>query len=367
MALLASTLALAACGGGGSEIASAPPPVAAATSGPVGLTSATVVFRTPLPSTVATTAGTYDTLAWISDQAFDQTGHPGTKISGIASPSPIRLTIDPATPSFTIRGQFPEGEIQRTYSPQRTISGSPLNCTCGGTVPDFYDNFGYRVEIGLKFSDGSSGAQSRDIAQIVIDHSTSGNPSTARLYTSESAFEKSAFGTGIGLRYVSYGEWGFSQFVEDTSTRQTRGLSAQLVYGTRTTPADLPTNGSASYSDATGVLRLDADFGERTIAADLNYPAAVKADDEYPFVQVGIKASGSSIITSSADFAIPLAGTSITPDLAGKLPDAIAPVTGTFTGAFFGPQAAEVGGFAAIVKADGELLWSGVPYLLGRK
>ena len=85
-----------------------------------------------------------------------------------------------------------------------------------------------------------------------------------------------------------------------------------------------------------------------------------------------MKVVGSAAISAAADFVIPLKGTSTTPDIDGKLPDAIAPVTGSFTGAFFGPQAAEAGGFAEILKANGDVLqddtrtWSGVPFLLGR-
>jgi hypothetical protein len=176
----------------------------------------------------------------------------------------------------------------------------------------------------------------------------------------------------MGLRYVSYGEWGRSEYVTDSAgTHQTSSQIAKFVYGARTAPSDVPASGKAQYSDQAGFLHLDADFGARTIAANLDYPAnvIVSAGDEGEIrdVVVGVKASGSSVITATADFWIPLTGTSITPDAAQKLPDVIEPVTGTFAGAFFGPKAVEAGGLAEIIKANGDPLWSGVPFLLGLK
>jgi len=68
---------------------------------------------------------------------------------------------------------------------------------------------------------------------------------------------------------------------------------------------------------------LAADFGDRTITADLDSPARVEvsSDDyghEYKNAIVGIKVSGSSSISSSADFTIPLAGNAIYPDVESK-------------------------------------------------
>lgn len=365
-ALLAAAL-LAACGGGtgglnsaGSEAAPGPAPG----SGPIRVTSQTIISRTPLPQTVATTAGTYDTVAWVGKQAFDR-GAAGAITGGLATISPIHVTVDPTSPAFTIRAQFPDGEIQRTYVGN---SAQPLYWT-----NEFYGDFGYRIEFVFNFSDGTkSDIRTQDIISFVADAPIGTDQIRGRLQTSPTTYETSVFRTEMGLRYVSYGEWAGSEFATDSAgTRQTSTQIAKFVYGARTAPSDVPASGKAQYSDEAGFLHLDADFGARKIAANLDYPAKVIVSaaeyGEIRDVVVGVKASGSSAITAAGDFWIPLTGTSITPDAAQKLPDVIEPVTGTFAGAFFGPRAVEAGGLAEVVKANGDPLWSGVPFLLGLK
>jgi len=117
-------------------------------------------------------------------------------------------------------------------------------------------------------------------------------------------------------------------------------------------------------------VSLDADFGARTVAADIDYPARTFFEDDQfgrtYYVDVGVKASGTGSIGSNADFAIPLAGTSITPDPEGMEPDLVEPVTGSISGAFFGPNAAEAGGLTSIIKDSGETVWQAEPFVLGQ-
>jgi len=378
---VALALALTACGSDGTgSVASVPPPVpgpASASgsppvSGAISVTSQTITSRTPLASSVATTAGTYDTVAWLSDQAFDQNGAPAAKTEGLLSPSPITITADPASHAFSVHAQLPDGVIERKY-----VGSSEAALNSSVATNKFYGDFGYHIDFFYNFSDGTkSGLRSQDITHFQVGHSVGADPVTGRLQTSANTFEHSGFSTDIGLRYVSFGEWDLGDFaVDSANTRQVRNRTAEFVYGLRTAPSDLPASGTASYSDASGVLHLDADFGARTIAANLDYPVSFtkgcNCGDGYGGYEgdtavIGVKASGVSPITPSADFSIPLNGTAITPVDEDRSHDVIAPVTGAFAGAFFGPQAAEAGGIATIVKPSGDLLWAGVPYLLGR-
>lgn len=346
-ALIAGAAALSGCGGDGAINSASSNP------GPVFLTSQTIVSRAALPPTVATTAGTYGTVAWMSDQTYNGNGAPGAKSSKMLDALAIRIEVDPASHAFTVRSQLPDGDIERTY----VGSGNGTN--------SHYDDFGYEIDLVYNFSDGTKSDVQRQIIEQFV--------AAEKLQKSPETYENSEFRTQIGLRYVSLGEWILNDFATDQAgTRQTRGRTAEFVYGMRTDPSDLPADGKATYRDAQGVLELDADFGAGTIAADVNYPAKIiESGDDYgqifKEVQVGVQASGSSSITPAADFVIPLTGSSITPDVAGMLPDVIEPVSGSFTGAFFGPQAAEAGGIAEIVKANGDPLWAATPFLLEQK
>ncbi len=354
---IAAVAGLSGCSGGaGHSVTSAEVPVV--------VIAQTITNRTPLPPTVATTAGTYDTVAWMSDQTYND-GAPSSVNAGISNSSPIRLVVDPASHTFTISALLPEGETQRSY-----IGSSAAALHSSIATNQFYADFGYNIEFYYSFSNGTkSEALYQDIDKFVADYSVGANAVTRRLQTSPTTFETSSFRTEMGLSCVSLGEWLLDDFAIDGSvTKRTRSRSAELVYGSRTSPSDIPVTGKASYRDSTGELELDADFDSKAISAKLDHPAMVfDYGEDGKSVEVGIKAAGSSSITRAADFAIPLAGTSITPDIEGKRPDVIEPVTGSFTGAFFGPKAVEAGGFAEIVRPNGARLWSGVPFLLEQK
>ncbi|MBW8783996.1 MAG: hypothetical protein JF593_05055 [Novosphingobium sp.] len=364
--LLAATTVLSACGAdGGGGVASSPPPVPTPTApAPIVVVSQELVNRTPLPASVATIAGTYDTIAWVSKQTYDLKTS-GTvlsaDVSGIASPSPFKITVDPANHAFTLAGQFSDGRVQRTYVGD---SGPALRSTISSN--QYYGDFGNQFDINYHFSDGTKSDPQHHIQDLFIAETHSAAPDSSELFHTE-----------MGLRYVSYGNWAFDEYATEqaTGTRYlSQSTSATFVYGEHTPPSDLPVSGMASYADAGRFLQLDADFGARSVTAYLDYPAKIILTDGYDGgegtqVQVGFRATGSASISSAAGFVIPLSGTSATPDPAGTLPDAVAPVTGSFAGAFFGPRAAEAGGLVSLVDAAGKSIsdWTAVPFLLEHK
>lgn len=378
-ALALSPLALlSACGSGGvnSTASISPPPPAR----PISVVSTAIIGRTPLPQTIATTAGTYGGVAVLYDTAFDEKGAQGPTTVSPLDPSSVRITVDPPGNAFTLKAQLANGTIERKY-----VGSSDDTLHSSIATNSFYGDFGYNIQYQYTFSDGSkSEVHNLDVDQFsgVIEHSPAvSSNGTGQSQNAPDRFETSSFFTETGLRYVSYGEWYMADMEVDgpfAPTRQTGSRSVRFVYGERTAPSDLPVSGKASYEDdygalnfRKGVLHLAADFGQRTIAANLDYPADIllETDDNGNTTKtaiVGIKASGSSSISAAADFVIPLTGNAIYPDVEGKRPDILDPVTGTFTGAFFGPQAAEAGGFVTL-NSIGDSVWSSMPFLLERK
>jgi len=360
-----SAMALLSACGGGSGVDSATSVPGPTSSQPVSVVSTTIVGRTPLQQTVATKAGTYDSLAALYVQIFDK-GRPGAiTVTSLDSPL-LKVKVDPAAKAFTLTAQFPDGDVSRSY-----VGSSAAALHSSVATNEFYGDFGYNIQYQYTFSDGTkSDVRNQDITKFVANEA--GSDIGGRVQTSPTTYRSSSFFTELGLSYVSYGDWYLSDLQTDgASTMQTRGREVRLIYGERTAPSDLPASGKATYEGRDGILHLAADFGDRTITADLDSPARVEvsSDDyghEYKNAIVGIKVSGSSSISSSADFTIPLAGNAIYPDVESKQPDILDPITGKFRGAFFGPQAAEVGGFVTL-DSVGDSVWSNQPFLLEKR
>lgn len=380
---------LAACGGsesgGGGGIASTPPPVPAVTAtaaSPVasGLRSPlqTITGRTPLPQTVATTAGTYETIAYVTRHNYDANGAETGRTAQFTNPAPLRLTVDPAGPAFTVAWAQDGTTAERKY-----IGRNGPALYNGGD--DFFADFGNRVTAYYYQSDGTAGpVRTVDVTRLAAygPAEPAGAEFSGALKTSANTDETSSFSAVTGLSYVSYGSWTRTDFFSDATTRRPTGsLDVQFIYGQRTAPSDLPASGTAMYRDTTGVLQLAADFAARTIGANLDYPEkfveGCNCGDgtggwDGNTVIAGIKASGSAPIAADVAFSIPLTGFARTPVDADRANDAVAPVTGTFAGAFFGPQAIQVGGLAEILGENGKPLsdsaqtWAGVPFLLTR-
>jgi hypothetical protein len=171
----------------------------------------------------------------------------------------------------------------------------------------------------------------------------------------------------IGYSYVAMGEWSWR--VVDLNGAAAGDFGDLLfVNGDRTPAGGIPVSGTATYDAHSFALlssngtpgipfTLTADFGQRTMSTIINQdyrydPTRAVSDDPI----LGIHVSGSASFSNSGTFDIPLSGTA---NYAyNNLPTAppAEPVSGMMNGAFFGPEAEQVGGVFALGRADGTLL-----------
>jgi hypothetical protein len=167
-------------------------------------------------------------------------------------------------------------------------------------------------------------------------------------------------------------------------TQETMGI---MTFGQRTAASDMPLTGTARYrlqsllaqqggcdasaEDCSGFRddrTLDADFAKNRLTAQIDTQvnqSIWETDEEgYPITDengdqkligstvIASRLAGSASISTTGEFAIGLAGTgtvkTIAPTGTPPVPDLSRPLTGSITGAFFGPKAAEVGGIWSI-------------------
>lgn len=169
----------------------------------------------------------------------------------------------------------------------------------------------------------------------------------------------------IGYSYVAMGEWSWQ--VVDLNGKAIAGSdsgSLLFVNGDRTPASGIPVSGTATYDARTldgwvsVPFALTADFGQRTISTriDQDYRYNPQGDSmDYP-TAFGIHVGGSAPFSNDGLFNIPLSGTgnfsssyvqnSPTPPLAE-------PATGMMNGAFFGPNAEQVGGTFFLDRSNG--------------
>lgn len=158
----------------------------------------------------------------------------------------------------------------------------------------------------------------------------------------------------IGFSYVAMGEWAWSVLPDGNPANATRFGRLLFVNGDRTPASGIPASGTATYDARSLELRsssgtvgipftLTADFGLRTIATriDQDFTNFGSTDDPDPIQ--GIHVGGSTAFSNDGSFDIPLSGTVNYSYMNGPPPPAEA-ATGTMNGAFFGPQAEQVGG-----------------------
>jgi hypothetical protein len=152
-----------------------------------------------------------------------------------------------------------------------------------------------------------------------------------------------------GLSYVSLGQWNW--WISDNATGNTEEYtSLYFVHGDRTPAGAVPASGTATYSgQSLGALidvSLAADFGQRSIAAQLNRDAQTFGDQIGGFTTVAsVDLHGTGSITTAGSFAVPLTGTVDT-----------TPAAGALDGAFFGPNAEQVGGVFSVGNTAGQAL-----------
>lgn len=380
-------LALSACGGGGGgSIASTPAPVPLPTPAPsptpvtsLGLQEAS---RTALPATPATITGDYKPIA--SYYAFEADLQSGDM--KVAPAGALGLKIDAATRSYTL-----------------TLTGAPIQFETGNLTLPATSPLGYRITYVEKFSDGStkpgptidrnnpdltgSPVDWRDKGYMMTSNVPAGNGATGAPRVQSSWIRLYNVGQVAGApKYLSTGYWG--QFYSENSTgipdpanfKPTRGVVGMMVFGQRTEPGDMPGSGKARYevvslfnppgSDENGKpiypngkTSLDVDFATRELTGrhDLERTdevyesdedgSTILGDDGYPILykrsELAIGLSGFTKVANDGSFAMTLTGNgSLRVEYASdeSIIEVAKPLTGSIDGAFFGPQAAEVGG-----------------------
>ena len=235
------------------------------------------------------------------------------------------------------------------------------------------ENLGMKIDYVDKYSDGSTKpayAEERTSSSMQFETAPDGNPRfSANLYLA------GAGSSATGGRHVSLGNWVFAEFARnaDGSLTQTGWNAGYFAFGNRTAPVDIPVSGTARYDiendlgegtscdwggcvSMFGNTGLNVDFAARRIAAafatSLSYdfhegPAGSPTRVRAGSYEVRTNASGSSLIGNSGDFDIALSGTStrLTERVDKALVDPLSiPVSGRIAGAFYGPQAGEIGG-----------------------
>ncbi|QGN55710.1 hypothetical protein [Novosphingobium sp. Gsoil 351] len=339
-ALFATAAALSGCGGGSGGVASltsTPPPVAQSSqpAGPTASSSSYTVTTIPSP---ATRPGTYQAIAVLTDTASTS--------YRLAAPGEVQITTYQAGPAT--------GDV--SYTIQLTapaLPGGPTSSTATFT-PQSRDFSPVGLgQIPLKFGDDLTATDSSGRIKL--------NSSRRRDYTNpvSEAFSSTRriqnyLGTyDVGLSYVSLGEWTYQLAATDSSGNVYEKSSVLFVHGDRTPAAQIPVTGTASYRAASlgGVdLTLSADFAQRAMSAQLSQEYALSGGSVGGFsVTTGLDIHGTGPILQSGTFTIPLSGWFIADQNTRT-----SPATGLLDGAFFGPNAMQVGGVFALGTNPGE-------------
>jgi len=353
--ILPLCLALPACGGGGTEgvAATSPPP-------PAPKPAVTLDVKTSWLDFMGTHDGTY--------------GLMGT------------VTLTPGTAGSAISRALVAGEASMAVARQNgifayTLSAAPGILSTGATSIAFSSpeiswgatNDPVNPQI---FEDDQNGALHEFLGQrlVVYRKSSDGSEEEAESYDFSRGTSRngpSSFTYDIGSSYVAMGEWASS------SVQPGAAPAAEILFvnGDRTPPSGIPASGTATYNAHTLTLltpawddsvnhginfTLTANFGVRTIATQINqdYHHYTEQATEVGggLIQgaiLGIHVSGSAPFGDDGSFDIPLTGTANYSATNAVTTPPSEPVTGAMNGAFFGPNAEEVGGTFSLNRASG--------------
>lgn len=321
-AVLGVTMFLSACGGeGGYDIASTPPPMPAPTPTPTPTPTpipppvVTNTIGAALAPTPALTSGSYQAFGIASLRANGQISlhnlAPGDlhiEVAADAATKTYTLRFDPATFAFEPASGAPIGEIAYAL---------------GGL-------YGHEYSTTVTYSDGTTetvGGKKESVAREVS--SVGGDP------------QGSALTSDTGKSYVSLGVWQWDLVPENQNP------TVAFVYGERTVQAALPASGTATYTASDirspdgsyGNIELTADFGVQSMAAEVatGYWTYWRGGDDR---EISRQLSGSGPISATGDFEFNLVGT----EWIDNSPITV-PITGMLGGAFFGPDASQIGGY----------------------
>ena len=334
-------LLLSACGGNAASVASIPPPPVTPTPTP---TSNIQVAWLDSP---ATRNGTYDVIGRLNMTSGD--GRSVT--SRFTAPGEFTMDTDwyfgrasGDLPWYTLNGPggiLPAGKtaisvngpfLSWSFDPTRSYEGEPRGSYCCQML-------GQRL---------TSGTFSYDFTRGV----TTWQPGASTWLPSDNHTGiEISLDYDIGYSYVAMGDWEWKEVAT--------GNSGELLFveGKRTPPSGIPASGTATY-DARGLtwvkdhFTLTADFGQRTIAALINQDYRSQPN-AYPLA-FGIHVSGSAPFSSDGLFNIALSGTTnFTSNYTLNTPPPTETVSGAMNGAFFGPNAEQVGGTFVLNRSNG--------------
>lgn len=358
----AIVLALSACGGDGSVgIASIPPPPPTA---PTPTSTPALDIRISWLDAVGTQAGTRDLFGRLA-----VTSGPGPSSYRALAPGEATITVAKLNDMLGFTLNAPSGILPTGVgsiagsSPEifwNTAISDPTQISendQGGKWPQF---LGQRLAAYRIHSDGSE--------EFSMSYDFTRGSSTSSQALATGGQIQSAFTYDIGYSYVAMGEWSWR--IVDVNGASSESRDLLFVHGDRTPDSAIPVSGTAIYDAHTLNLRgygyglpglpftLAADFGQRTISAQINQDFSLidSIGDSVGYPIPGIHVSGSAPFGNNGAFDIPLAGTanySATNTLATPPTES---VTGTMNGAFFGPNAENVGGTFALNRPDGSQL-----------
>lgn len=335
-AALPAMLLVACGGGGGGEVASVPPPPPAPPPSPPPAPPTVTTTSTPLPPTPALTAGTYDTLALVELRSAA-----GSSFRWTASPGEVRIKAEPATKTYTVL--IHAADVP--YPSSRITLQNP--------------GFGEHVEETARYPDGRTETTTADMTRGDWTISSGVLPANVEQFT---------LVYDVGLSHVSYGMWAHTVVVsrgDGTTYLKDDPSFVYFVDGDRTAAGDIPVSGTARYAVHNPIVNgdfqvpdfiLNANFGARSISALFDAPPElVYYDDGWSAWQAyttGFHATGTAPFTTAGDFTIALSGALTDRSLDTKIADVVTPMTGALDGAFFGPQASQIGGVFHFTSGD---------------
>jgi hypothetical protein len=331
-------LLLAACGGGSIELANIPPQPPTPKPTPTPMPTVTSInVETSWIASPAAKSGTYDLLALTSESTV------GGPTSQQRRDGEFKLEVSKAGSGFGYDLQAPSGflsgSLTNTQLPVQSVSwdfnaGGP-NYRYDNPYGDYPQLFGQNLTETEVYSDGSQVIrEDYDFNRAVVSGAIIDLPNDTRV-SENMTFD-------AGLSYVAMGAWPWGTVALNSDGSATPGdikNTIYFAYGDRTPGSAIPASGTASYSaralghasEAGIPFTLLANFGQRSIATQI---------DQGSLFDV----SGSASFNNAGNFEIPLSGSAGSNAASGEL-----------SGAFFGPQAEQVGGVFS-VQSQGSVL-----------
>lgn len=282
-------------------------------------------------------------------------GDGSTQVASIppppATPAPTPTPTPPAADAFPITRAGIYDLIGRVGPNSHVIQPGEFSMTV--SKPSAEQGFVYKLDGPAGFLPGTTTSLEYG------PESSSGISPTAASYARTFPYSKdenllTSIALDVGYSYVSMGEWSWYFVHLDGGTAGDGYGKLVFVSGDRTPQAVIPTSGTATYDARTRSgsvsvpFALTADFGQRTISTRIDQDYAYNAaGDSMDNPTAGIHVGGSAPFSTNGSFDIPLTGTvNYNSGYAINTPQTppSQPTTGDMNGAFFGPNAAQVGG-----------------------